>query len=275
VPILSGQSLIDCTPVSPGELHEDGAGPSTSPMTLGPRRAETARVSYGSRAGMHRTLRSPSDRKRIIIMKLEARMSPRSWYSGFTRRHPDLVLEVTNAVPAADYHTLAEVEIYGPPKDWSSEIAGFPDVLEAELLSEHPNLGRYRVRYRTTQIIRLTYELEVMIRYPRTIQNGILTCETIARLSQLRQLFAGLRTLGWEPHVTSLRRDSLRSVRLAFTAPQRALFRQALALGYFEVPRRISLGRLAEKVSRSKSSVSEMLAVVERKLAHSASLAGV
>jgi predicted DNA binding protein len=275
VSVLFCQSLIEGDPVTPGELHEDGAGPSTSPMTLGPRRAGSSRVSHDSNAEARSPAHAPSRRNRIIIMKLEARLPAKSWYTGFSKRHPEILLEVTNSQPVGESNTLAEVEIYGPAVDWTGEIARFPDVIEVERLSEGPNLGRYRVRYRTSQIVQLTSELEVMIRYPRTVQNGMLTCETIARLSHLRRLVAALSTLGYEPRIASLRRDSLRSVRFALTLSQRALFRQALALGYFEVPRRISLSRLAEKVSRSKSSVSEMLAVVERKLVHYANVAGV
>lgn len=211
---------------------------------------------------------------RIAIMRLELRMPPGVWYSGFTLRHTDLVVEVTSVAPVPGNNSLAEVEIYGPAVDWSKEIAEFPDVQEVHRLSLRPDLGRYSVRYCQTLIISIATELEILIRYPRTIENGILTCETIAPVSQLRKALAVLRELGTDPRITSLRRDALRSVRLTLTPSQGALFRQALALGYFEVPRRISLTQLAERVSRSKSSVSEKLAVVERKLAHSASAAG-
>ncbi len=54
------------------------------------------------------------------------------------------------------------------------------------------------------------------------------------------------------------------------TAVQRAMFRQALERGYFDVPRRITLTQLARELSRSKSTVSMTLATVERKLAEAA-----
>jgi HTH DNA binding domain len=244
-------------------------------MTSGSSPRRPLRVTVGSKTGAHPTGISSFDRDRLAIMKIVVKMPPGSWYTIFTQRHPELLVEVTNSIPVEVTNTLAEIEIYGPPLDWTSEIAGLPDVLEAERLSKQPEFGRYHVRYLTSQIIQLTTDLEVMVRYPRTLQNGTLTAETIARLSQLRQLVRALQTLRYDPHITSIRRDNLRSVRFTLTGPQRALFRQALGLGYFEVPRRISLGRLAERVSRSKSSVSEMLAVVERKLAHSANVAGV
>ena len=243
-------------------------------MTLGLPSAPPSRIKPKPKAAPAPAAYSSFGKDRIAIMRLELRMPADIWYSALTLRHPDLVVEVTSVAPVPGTNSLAEVEIYGPAVDWSSEIAGCSDVQEVHRLSLRPDLGRYSVRYRQTVIITIATELEILIRYPRTIQNGILTCETIAPVSQLRKALAVLRDLGTDPRITSLRRDVLRSVRLTLTPSQGALFRQALALGYFEVPRRISLTRLAERVTRSKSSVSEMLAVVERKLAHSTSVAG-
>jgi hypothetical protein len=211
---------------------------------------------------------------RLAIMKLEIGNLSTLWYDGFSRRHPELVLEATSVTSLPDSDTLGEYEIYGPPADWTREISESPDVVEVERLADSPDFGRYRIRYRQSPLIALATELEVLIRYPRTIRNGTLSCEVIARTSQLRRAVDALSRAGNEPHLVSLHRDSLRSVRMALTPTQRNLFRQALALGYFEVPRRITLTRLAEKVSRSKSSVSTTLATVERKLAESAAAAG-
>jgi HTH DNA binding domain len=239
-------------------------------MKPAPRYPRPPRVVFEPGAGVRPKNFPPLGRDRVAIMKLQLTIPPEVWISRFTLQHPDLIVDTTNIVQVSENNILGEIEIYGPPADWTSEIASSPDVLEVERLGVMAEVGRYRVRYHQTLLVSLSRELEVMIRYPRTAQNGVLTCETIGRLSRLRKLMAALRGIGTKPSITSLRGDSLRSVRLALTGPQRALFRQALALGYFCVPRRISLTQLAERVSRSKSSVSEMLAVVERKLAHSA-----
>jgi predicted DNA binding protein len=243
-------------------------------MTLGARSTPPPRVTVEARANARPAAPPALDRDRVAIMKLELRLPHDVWLAKFTLQHPELVVETMNLLQVADRNIITEMEIYGPPVDWTDEIAASPDVLEVERLSMKPEMGRYRVRFHQTLLVQLARELEVMIRYPRTAQNGRLMCETIGRLSRLRQLITTLRALGVEASITSLRAESLRSVRLTLTSAQRSLFRQALALGYFCVPRRISLTRLAERVSRSKSSVSEMLAVVERKLAHSASAMG-
>jgi predicted DNA binding protein len=207
-------------------------------------------------------------------MRLEVKVPQKDWVGEFTRRHPELVVENLNITAVAGGDLLGEYEIYGPPVDWTSELASSPDVVEVDSLSVGPDLGRYRLQSRKTALLDLTKGLGLIARYPRTIQNGILECEVIARLSRLRRMVERYTEAGFEPHLVSLRRNTLRSAKLSLTPIQRALFRQALALGYFEVPRRITLTRLADKVSRNKSSVSTTLATVERKLAEFAVTAG-
>ena len=119
--------------------------------------------------------------------------------------------------------------------------------------------------------IRIAKEHGLLLRYPRTVEGGTITCETVAHRTQLQGFVAALRDMGRKARVLSLRADAVRSASLTLTAPQRNIFQQALAAGYFEVPRRITLTQLAHKLGRSKSSVSVELAIVERKLAENAS----
>jgi predicted DNA binding protein len=50
------------------------------------------------------------------------------------------------------------------------------------------------------------------------------------------------------------------------TARQSEIFQKAMAAGYFEVPRRVSLTELASRIGVAPSSLSEMLAVVEKRI---------
>jgi HTH DNA binding domain len=233
----------------------------------------------GSGAGTPRESRPIGNRSpaaygdRLAIIRLELEIPHGTWLSGFTRKHPDLLVEVHNTMTVNPTNTIGDFEIYGPATDWTREIAEYPDVLHVERLDVFPDLGRYRVVFRQPIYLRIARELSVLLSYPRITQAGIFTCETVARTSQVRRLVTALRDSGCRVRIVSLRRDSLRSCRPVFTPVQRDLFRQALASGYFEVPRRITLSGLAKKLSRSKSSVSETLAIVERKLAETATRA--
>jgi hypothetical protein len=204
---------------------------------------------------------------RLAIVKVDVEMNRHVWLSRFTRKHPDLVVEVHNVLVVGQHRVLGDFEILGPRFDWKDEIGGFPDVLEVGPLDVPPDLGRYRVLFRETVLVPLMVKLEVLLRYPTTARNGLLSFETVDRVSQIRQLLGALRRAGIKSRIASLRKEFLRSRRPNFTPAQREMFQQALAMGYFHVPRRITLTRLSQKLSRSKSTVSETLAIVERKLA--------
>jgi hypothetical protein len=207
----------------------------------------------------------------LATVRLRFEIPSTVWLSGFTRRHPDLYIEVHNTTRVSGKNALGEFEVYGPPRDWSPEIARFPDVRSVERLQMLPGLGRYRVRFRLPVYLAIAYELELHLRYPRGAKNGGFTCETIARPPEVRRFVSALRAAGCRPRVVSARGDPDGPPRPLLTQVQRALFRHAMATGYFEVPRRITLTALARRVSRNKSSVSRTLAVVERKFADLAS----
>jgi len=248
--------------------HDDPQRPPfVGSMTAGPGLPERPQERFKGPGTTRSTGPLPGLSNRIAIMKLQLKVPQTVWIGEFTRRHPELVVENINVISVLGGDLLGEFEVYGPPVDWTNEIARSPDVVEVEGLDVRPDLGRYRVRSRNSVLVDLATELEVLARYPRTFKNGVLECEVIARLSQLRRLMEAGVKAGNEPRLLSLRRDSLHSARPSLTPVQGALFRQALALGYFDVPRRITLTRLAERVSRSKSSVSRTLAIVEKRLA--------
>lgn len=222
-------------------------------------------------------LSSPAARLRdgIVVIKLDFKATPENWASQFSQRHPALEVEVGHVVNFADDDHIGEFEIVGPRRDWTDEIAASRDVVEADLLEFFADRGRYRVRYRHAPVLLMASQFRVLLRPPSRIKNGMVTVGLVAWRSQLRNLMSALARAGREPRLVSLGPESSPAAAgatpdIVLTSVQRALFRHALSKGYYEVPRRISLTQLARDVTRSKSSVSRTLAIVEHKLAHSA-----
>ncbi len=205
------------------------------------------------------------------MVNIEVDVSEEAWPGRFTRLHPDLLIEIHNIFAVAGHNALGDFEIKGTTTEWASEIEAYPDVVEVSPLDVPPEKGRYRIRFHETVLISLILELEVLLRYPTSIRNGIVSIETVDRVSRIRRLLAVLHKSKYEPRIVSLRKEFLRFRRPDLTPVQRVLLGQALAYGYFHVPRRITLTQLAMKLHRSKSTVSEKLAIVEKKLAEAAS----
>ena len=210
-------------------------------------------------------------------MKIAIEIPRKVWTADFSRRHPELLLKVHNTMEVNSQKSLADFEVNGTTEDLTLEIAEFPDVLSAERIDIPPNLTLYRVLYRRPDYLRHVSERGILLNFPRTVQNGVFLCETTARSSQVRELIAAFQRARDTAKLISLQkashphRDRVTD-RPALTETQEGLFRQALELGYFEVPRRITLTRLAAHVGRSKSAVSHALALVERYLVQTSAM---
>jgi len=193
------------------------------------------------------------------------------WTGAFTRAHPGLFLDVMNRSEVNKDVSVSDYWIGGrPPGVWAREIAGYPDVLKAESLAEVGEGSIYRITYRNPPIIYLHRKLRLPLHFPFRIQGGYIHWEVAARRSELDVIVQYARNVDPEFQLVSIRRRPLRTHLPVLTDAQQQLLTQAMAAGYFAVPRAITLTDFARQIGRSKSSVSEAIAVIERKLLESA-----
>lgn len=209
----------------------------------------------------------------VVVMKIVTNAPRRIWYGDFSRRHRDLVVNVISALPVSGREILGEFEIDDASMDWGTEIAAFPHVAEADKIETISDTGRYRVRYRHAPMVLLVARSGVLIRFPVMIRNGMMYWEMIGERSRMTRAMGILGRVGANPRLLSLSGSPLGTAP-HLTPIQRNLFYEALASGFFDVPRRITLTQLAEKVSRNKSSVSKTLHRLELKLAEFAATSG-
>lgn len=206
----------------------------------------------------------------FAVVKLRFEIPKTVYLYPFSRAHPALLVIVNAAQILPEGRVLAEFDILGSTdSDYADELRGLSGVFSASRLSPVGPRTRYQAVAELPSYLVLANELEVLCRYPRFVQNGEYTVEAAARTSQIRSLVEGLRRLSREVSVLSFGRDPMRTCPPSLTPRQNTLLHQALAAGYFDVPRRISLTEFARELGRSKSSMSRALAVIERTLAES------
>jgi hypothetical protein len=194
----------------------------------------------------------------------------------FTRRHPEVRLEilnqgvVTSEVSVSDYWMSG-----GPPGIWTSEIASYPDVVKVEGLAEVGGGSLYRIAHRNPPIVYLYRRLRLPLQFPLWVEGGRIRWEVAARYSEFQEVLEHARSVDPTVQVDSIRRGPLRSHLPLLTEVQQHLLYEAIAAGYFAVPRGITLTELARKLNRSKSSVSESIALIEKKLLETAVRPGI
>jgi predicted DNA binding protein len=208
---------------------------------------------------------------RLLLATLRIRIPDTLWTGAFSRRHPTLNLEVLNRADVSKDVSVSDHWIGGhPPGVWARELAAHSDVLKVDSLAEVGDGCLYRITYRNPPIIYLYRELGIPIQFPLRIQGGVIRWEVVARESEFRTVLGYAERADPDMQVVSIRRRPLRSHLPVLTDTQHQLLTQAMAAGYFAVPRGITLTDLAARLDRSKSAVSESIAIIERKLLESA-----
>jgi hypothetical protein len=208
---------------------------------------------------------------RLFIATLRIRIPRQIWTGPFSTAHPGVRLEALNRTEVGPNLSVSDYWIGGgTPGGWANEIAEYKDVLRVESLAEVGDGCLYRITYRNPPILSLYSRLRLPVQFPLRIQAGILHWEVVARRAEFDEVMRYLRQANTPVSVVSIRRRPLRSHLPILTETQQALLTNAMAAGYFAVPRAITLTDLAKRLGRSKSSVSESIAIIEKKLLETA-----
>jgi HTH DNA binding domain len=216
-----------------------------------------------------RDLRSSADvpsPDRLFLATLRIRIPTDIWTGPFSSAHPIVRLEVLNRTDVKPGLSVSDYWISGPPGAWAQEIATFSDVIKVDSLAEVGQGCLYRITYRNPPIVALYQRLRLPLQFPLRLQAGYIAWEVVARYGEFQEIMAHARRIDPNVSILSIRRRPLRSHLPLLTSAQHELLTQAMAAGYFAVPRGITLTALARKLERSKSGISESIALIEKKL---------
>ncbi len=205
------------------------------------------------------------------LFRIVAQLGRDSWGHRFSRAHPSCRLELLDRMELAPDRILVEVRMMGPGAfDWAQESQKEPGVVHVESHVEDARTVLYRVTFQAPRIHIITRQHQVLIHYPIIIQNGVSQFETFGTGPQMRAYLQDLRDRIGPSHVSAVRRAHLPAQSLGLSPAQDVIFRDAVAMGYFQSPRGISVTELAERLGRSKSTISTALAKIQQRLAESA-----
>lgn len=240
---------------------------------MGSRRTPAPRppttLSSRPRRSGSRTRGVPEDR--LAVVRVRFRVAEDIGLRRFTETRPTVQCVVSVVQRLNDGEYLVEFEIISSePRDYTEELASMPAITSAKRQSPIGHRTHYLITLALTPgYMVVATELGALLRYPRVIENGHLTVEVVAPTSRLRALIRRLRQIASDVEVLRFGPGPMRSSLGQLNARQTALLHRALAAGYFDVPRRVTLTRFAETLGRGKSSVSRALALIEKRLAES------
>lgn len=212
--------------------------------------------------------RAPS----VVSCRVKVELPKQMWMHSLTVTHPAMRVDVLDRLELRRGLVLFEVRVDSDEDlDWGEEIRGLPGVHRVELIDAGGHNEYFRVTASGRTFLPLAKRLALVRRFPFPVQNGAAVWTVFGPERKIRQLLRGLEASRIVYQVELVRPGRWMSDEPSLTARQREILSRALSAGYFDVPRRVSLTVLAGEIGVAVSTLSVLLAVIEKKIiaAHS------
>jgi AraC-like DNA-binding protein len=209
---------------------------------------------------------TPEGSDRLTMCKVRVSIKEGHWLFDISRRHPEVVFDVMAIQDLGNGERYTDVRIRSTQMiDWYAELSATSQVLSVERVGAAGYNTDLRVRTRKTPIFNLMDELHILWRLPCPVKNGGLPMVVTGSEKSIRQLMKAVRTGNVQAEIEAVYRNE-KGDEGFLTRRQTEVFSKAMAAGYFDVPRLITLTDLATELGMSSSSLSEILAKVEKKI---------
>ena len=187
--------------------------------------------------------------------------------SAISRKYPDLTFNILSLLPLSSNVGSCSLQIKGKSLvHYREKIMGDMDAfnLKSIILGNIPGYLLLNLQIGDPWILATIIRLELMIHYPLQIKNGIISFQLIADRKKIDNLFTEFdkKKIDYD-----LREISFYKPKHLLSPKQEEILTDALDLGYYEIPRGISLSELAKKKGISPSALSERFRRIEKVLA--------
>ncbi|MFW6436163.1 MAG: helix-turn-helix domain-containing protein [Halococcoides sp.] len=182
---------------------------------------------------------------------------PDTWIGELTRSHPSARFRVLGAVGDDDEGTAIAIVEADDPAAIVEAMKERDAVSQVDLLQRGGEEVVVQFSTGDHLLLQSARGSGVPIEMPVEIADGRATIEVTGPQDRLSMLADQFEAVGVEYTVERLRQEISPSSML--TDRQRTLVREAVAAGYYDVPRDCTLTDLADRVGLAKSTVSETL----------------
>lgn len=208
-------------------------------------------------------VRRKVDMQHLLI---SIRLPEGHWAGDLTRSNPSITLRVNEHMALPQGRGLSTVVAAGNnTNDFVSDLESHEGIEAADVFEEHFDSIEMSVTIarRGGGFLRPLIKAEVTPQTPFTVRDGWVEWEFVTDNDHVKKLVAGLKESKFPHRIHSLSKES--TSRL-LTVRQREVFDMAVSEGYYENPRRITLTALAEKLGISKSTLCEMIHLIEKNI---------
>jgi len=210
------------------------------------------------------------DATKPSLARIKIKFPDEIWIAEIFQKYPDIKMEISHFLPydleKSIGNSLIEILHYNIDSI-IEEIRNHPSVFELSVLEKEENKVKFNVKTKDPYLLYAIIKCGVLVNFPIRVEDGYAYWRLISsrdRIDQLLTLFEeknisfDLLRIGLSPYKIDDDRSKL-------TYDESNILEKAITLGFFEIPRKISLEELANELGKSKSALSVMLRKIIKK----------
>jgi predicted DNA binding protein len=208
--------------------------------------------------------------QRLSLARIKIKFPDEIWISEIFKKFHDIRMEIEYFLPydleKSIGNALVEI-IHHNLNPIIDEIKNHNSVIEFSLLEQEDNRIKFNVKTKDPYLLYAVINCGALVDFPVNVRDGYAYWRIISsreRIDKLLTLFEkkhinfDLLRIGNSPY-------SLESDKAKLTLEESEVLDKAIELGFFEIPRDISLEDLANRLGKSKSALSVMLRKIIKK----------
>ncbi|MFX1326400.1 MAG: helix-turn-helix domain-containing protein [Promethearchaeota archaeon] len=210
------------------------------------------------------------DTSKSSLARVKIKFPDQLWISEVFREFPDLKMEIAHFLPydleRSIGNSIVEIMHY-QIQDMVEVIRNHPSVFEFSILEQEENKIKINVKTKDPFLLYAIIKCGVLVDFPVRVEEGYAFWRLISsreRIDQLLSIFEQkkvdfeLLRIGISPYKIEDDKNKL-------SLDEINILDKAISLGFFEIPRNISLEELANQLGKSKSALSVMLRKIIKK----------
>ncbi|MFX0080442.1 MAG: helix-turn-helix domain-containing protein [Candidatus Hodarchaeota archaeon] len=210
------------------------------------------------------------DSSKPSLARIKIKFPEQLWISEIFKNFPDVKMEISHFLPYDLEKSIGNsaIEIMHYKIDSIIEdIRKHPSVIELGILEQEEKRVKFNVKTKDPYLLYAIIKCGVLIDFPVRVEDGFAFWRLVSsreRIDQLLTLFEQkninfeLLRIGKSPY-------NLEDDKNKLTLDELNILDKAISLGFFEIPRKISLEELANQMGKSKSALSVMLRKIIKK----------
>jgi predicted DNA binding protein len=184
--------------------------------------------------------------------------------------HSDLPVKVIGCMPVNVHEMIEDMEVESDldKEEITQLLHTTPAVKSAMVVSTEGQTTTHRIVSPLCPVISTFQSLGMLPSFPLHIKDGKETVLVITTPQMVRDFIAMLKEKFEGVEVTAITHDFSNTPEDMLTPRQAEVFKMAVSSGFWDIPRRTTLGDMASMLGIAKSTIHETIAIIENKLIH-------